>query len=69
MPLKEGSSKETIGANIGELERAGHKPSQAIAIAYKEAGKSNSDAAPCPPSTAARADALMSGNYVPGRSR
>jgi hypothetical protein len=40
MPLEEGSSKAVIGHNIGELENAGHKPSQAIAIAFKEAGES-----------------------------
>ena len=39
MPLKHGSSRKIIGENIAELERAGHKPSQAAAIAYKEAGE------------------------------
>lgn len=37
MPLLPG--KKNIGNNIAELERAGHKPSQAAAIAYKEAGE------------------------------
>lgn len=40
MPLKKGSSKKVISSNIAELEHAGYKPSQAIAIAYSEAGKS-----------------------------
>lgn len=38
MPLKKGSSKEIISANIAELIKAGHDPEQAAAIAYKEAG-------------------------------
>lgn len=40
MPLAKGSSKKTISGNIAELMRSGRKQSQAIAIAYKEAGKS-----------------------------
>lgn len=40
MPLKKGSSKETISDNIAELIRAGHPKDQAVAIAYKMAGKS-----------------------------
>lgn len=44
MPLKEGSSREVIGENIAELEATGHKREQAVAIALKEAGKSNQDA-------------------------
>lgn len=40
MPLKAGSSPETISKNIAELIRAGHEPDQASAIAYKHAGKS-----------------------------
>lgn len=42
MPLMKGSSKEVISENIAELMRAGHPQDQAIAIAYKEAGKSKS---------------------------
>lgn len=38
MPLKKGSSKEIIEANIAELVKAGHDPKQAAAIAYREAG-------------------------------
>ena len=40
MPLKPGSSQQAISQNIAELIKAGHKPDQAAAIAYKEAGKS-----------------------------
>lgn len=43
MPLKDGSSDETISANIAELVRAGHDPKQAAAIAYKHAGRSNQE--------------------------
>ena len=39
MPLKKGSSREVIKANIKELIKAGHDPDQAEAIAYKEARK------------------------------
>lgn len=41
MPLKKGNSKKTISYNIAEMIKAGHKPSQAIAAAYSNAGKSN----------------------------
>lgn len=41
MPLKKGYSKATISKNIAEMIKAGHKPSQAIAAAYSNAGKSN----------------------------
>ena len=40
MPLRKGSSKQVISENIGELRRSGHPQKQAVAIAYKEAGKS-----------------------------
>lgn len=39
MPLTTGSSNKVISHNIAELINAGHKPSQAAAIAYKEAGR------------------------------
>lgn len=42
MPLKKGSSKATISKNIAEMIKAGHKPAQAIAAAYSNAGKSTS---------------------------
>lgn len=36
MPLETGSSKEAFSHNVAELVKAGHKQSQALAIAYKE---------------------------------
>jgi hypothetical protein len=42
MPLEHGSSEKTISHNIAELRNAGHKASQAEAIAYREAGKDES---------------------------
>jgi 8-oxo-dGTP pyrophosphatase MutT (NUDIX family) len=41
MPLKSGVSKDIISANVAELINAGHKPTQAAAIAYQNARKSN----------------------------
>lgn len=40
MPLKKGSSKKTIQSNIKTEIKAGKKPAQAVAIAYRKAGKS-----------------------------
>jgi len=40
MPLKKGTSKKVIGRNIAEMERSGHKKSQAIAAALNEARES-----------------------------
>jgi hypothetical protein len=39
MPLKQGSSKATIAANIKTEMAAGRPQKQAIAIAYSQAGK------------------------------
>lgn len=38
MPLKEGSSQETVSTNISELVHSGRPKKQAIAIAMNKAG-------------------------------
>jgi len=45
MPLKRGSSPETISANVAELVRAGHPEKQAVAIAEREANDTSMHAA------------------------
>ena len=37
MPLKSGSSADTISSNIREMVRAGHPQNQAVAAAYRKA--------------------------------
>jgi len=44
MPLKSGSSNETVSANISELRHSGYGQKQAIAIAMNKAGRSRDDA-------------------------
>lgn len=41
MPLREGSSDEVISHNIAEMINSGHPRDQAIAAAYRKAGRSN----------------------------
>jgi len=40
MPLKKGTSKKTISANIGELMHSGREQKQSVAIAMDMARKS-----------------------------
>jgi hypothetical protein len=40
MPLAKGTSKETIGKNIKEMEESGHQKKQAVAAALNEARES-----------------------------
>jgi hypothetical protein len=44
MPWKKGSSNETVSTNIKELMSTGREQDQAVAIAMKEAGRSNNPA-------------------------
>jgi ribosomal protein L12E/L44/L45/RPP1/RPP2 len=39
MPLKKGSSKETVSQNISEMIKSGHSKEQAVAAALSQARK------------------------------
>lgn len=39
MPLKKGSSNKTLSSNIRRLRHEGYKQTQAVAIAYRKAGR------------------------------
>ena len=43
MPLKPGSSQETISENIAEMRRSGHPEKQDVAAAMNNAGKDRRD--------------------------
>jgi len=44
MPLLKGSSRAIISENIAEMRRSGHPEAQAVAAAYRNAGKSRKKA-------------------------
>jgi hypothetical protein len=56
MPLKEGSSQETISSNIATEIRAGKSREQAAAIAYS---KARGDRMPCSPDKLKKLDAML----------
>src|SRR4051812_35655710 len=47
MPLKSGSDKETISANIAEMIKAGHPREQAVAAAMRKSREQDEAACAC----------------------
>lgn len=43
MPLKKGSSQETVSKNIKKLREEGYPQAQSVAISLEKAGKSRKD--------------------------
>jgi hypothetical protein len=58
MPLKRGSSQATISKNIAQLIEEGYPRNQAVAIAYRTAGKSRPKSRRKPARKASRAKKL-----------
>jgi hypothetical protein len=48
MPLKNGTSRATVGGNIAEMQDAGYPPKQAVAASLNQARKSGADIPPPP---------------------
>lgn len=65
MPLMKGSSKDTISSNIAEMRKAGHPEDQAIAAAYRMAGKGRSKPKADPPAKPAKVKTI--GPSKPGQ--
>lgn len=60
MPLKEGSSRDIISENIAELVRSGYPKDQAVAIAFKAAGKARKSLSYIPDTRLRKAAATVS---------
>jgi len=67
MPLKKGTSRQVIGANIRQEVASGKKPAQAVAIALNTARKSGAKIPPPktkkrPPARGRNLEDMMYGN-------